>query len=96
MIYNFSFKQNVKNSRVFTTRALATAINKSNDKPKVYVVVTGVGAYEPSETKKYDEFSPTTGKDFFSKLLVEWEEASKVDPPVRLVSYSSNGQMTSF
>ncbi|CAF4908374.1 unnamed protein product [Pieris macdunnoughi] len=79
------FKQNVKNSRVFTTRALATAINKSNNKPKVYVVVTGVGAYEPSEIKKYDEFSPTTGNDFFSKLLVEWEEAAKVDPPVRLV-----------
>ncbi|CAK1556240.1 unnamed protein product [Leptosia nina] len=79
------FKQNVKNSRVFTTRALATAINKSSGKPKVYVVVTGVGAYEPSETNKYDETSPTTGKDFFSKLLVEWEEAAKVDPPVRLV-----------
>ncbi|XP_038206315.1 epimerase family protein SDR39U1 [Zerene cesonia] len=79
------FKQNVRNSRVFTTKSLAAAINKSNDKPKVFVVVTGVGAYEPSETKKYNESSPSTGKDFFSRLCVEWEAAAKVDPPVRLV-----------
>ncbi|KAF9803043.1 hypothetical protein SFRURICE_012288 [Spodoptera frugiperda] len=79
------FKQNVQNSRVYTTRALASAINKCLDKPKVFVVVTGVGAYEPSEYHKYDESSPTTGIDFFSRLTVEWEKAAKVDPPVRLV-----------
>ncbi|CAH0694152.1 unnamed protein product [Spodoptera exigua] len=79
------FKQNVQNSRVYTTKALANAINKCIDKPKVFVVVTGVGAYEPSECNKYDESSPTTGVDFFSRLTVEWEKAAKVDPPVRLV-----------
>lgn len=65
---------------------MAAAINKSQDKPRVFVLITGVGAYEPSESKKYDESSPTTGNDFFSRLLVEWEKAAKVDPPVRLVS----------
>ncbi|XP_068618480.1 epimerase family protein SDR39U1 [Battus philenor] len=79
------FKQNVQNSRVYTTKALAKAINQSVNKPKVFVLVTGVGAYEPSETNKYDEASPTTGTDFFSRLLVEWEKAAYVDPPVRLV-----------
>ncbi|XP_034831233.1 epimerase family protein SDR39U1 [Maniola hyperantus] len=79
------FKQNVYNSRVYTTRALATAINKSQQQPKVFVLVTGVGAYEPSETTKYDESSPTTGQDFFSQLLVDWEKAASVNPPVRLV-----------
>lgn len=79
------FKQNVQNSRVYTTKALAKAINASQDKPKVYVVVTGVGAYEPSDEIKYDESSPTTGVDFFSRLVVEWERAAYVDPPVRLV-----------
>lgn len=79
------FKQNVQNSRVYTTKALAKAINQSNDKPKVYVVLTGVGAYEPSEINKYDELSPTTGRDFFSRLTVQWEKAAHVDPPVRLV-----------
>lgn len=82
----FRFKQNVQNSRVFTTKALATAINNSVDKPKVFVLITGVGAYEPSETKKYDESSPTTGIDFFSRLTIEWEKAARVDQPVRLVS----------
>ncbi|KAJ0178313.1 hypothetical protein K1T71_006136 [Dendrolimus kikuchii] len=79
------FKQNVQNSRVYTTKALATAINQSQDKPNVYVVITGVGAYEPSDDIKYDESSPTTGGDFFSRLVVEWERAAYVDPPVRLV-----------
>lgn len=82
------FKQNVQNSRVYTTKALAKVINKAQVKPKVYVVVTGVGAYEPSETRRYDESSSTTGSDFFSKLVVEWENAAQVDPPVRLVSIS--------
>ncbi|CAH0729737.1 unnamed protein product, partial [Brenthis ino] len=84
-VWTPGFKQNVRNSRVYTTRALATAINKSENKPKVFVLITGVGAYEPSETNCYDESSPPTGKDFFSKLLVEWEKAATVDPPVRLV-----------
>ncbi|XP_075978473.1 epimerase family protein SDR39U1 isoform X2 [Anticarsia gemmatalis] len=79
------FKQNVRNSRVYTTKALATAINKSTEKPKVFVVITGVGAYEPSFQQKYDESSPTTGIDFFSRLTVEWEKAAQVEPPVRLV-----------
>ncbi|KAL4707676.1 hypothetical protein ACJJTC_014857 [Scirpophaga incertulas] len=79
------FKQNVQNSRVYTTKALAKAINDSQNKPKVFVVLTGVGAYEPSEVNKYDETSPTTGSDFFSKLTVQWEKAARIEPPVRLV-----------
>ncbi|XP_063363713.1 epimerase family protein SDR39U1 [Cydia amplana] len=80
------FKQNVQNSRVFTTKSLVDAINKVEAKPKVLVVVTGVGAYEPSECNKYDESSTVTGSDFFSRLTTEWEgAASKVDPSVRLV-----------
>lgn len=86
MFGNYRFKQNVQNSRVYTTKALATAINKCTDKPKVFVLVTGVGAYEPSEMHQYDEASPTTGHDFFSRLTIEWEKAAKVDEPVRLVS----------
>lgn len=82
----FRYKQNIFNSRVVTTKSIAEAINSSNHKPKVFVLVTGVGAYEPSETTKYDENSPTTGTDFFSQLCIEWEKAALVDPPVRLVS----------
>lgn len=82
----YRFKQNVLNSRIYTTRALSKAINQCSDKPKVFVLVTGVGAYEPSDNIKYDESSSTTGTDFFSKLLVQWEKAACVDPPVRLVS----------
>lgn len=79
------FKQNVHNSRVYTTKQLSEAIRKSENKPKVFVLVTGVGAYEPSDSKIYNESSPTTGRDFFSRLTVEWEKAANVDQPCRLV-----------
>ncbi|XP_041987108.1 epimerase family protein SDR39U1 [Aricia agestis] len=79
------FKQNVLNSRVFTTKSLSKAIRQCEKKPDVFVLVTGVGAYEPSESNKYDESSPSTGTDFFSRLLREWEKAAEVDAPTRLV-----------
>lgn len=71
---------------MYTTRALTKAINESSDKPKVFVLLTGVGAYEPSDSIKYDETSASTGADFFSRLVGEWEKAAQVGPPVRLVS----------
>lgn len=86
LMLHYRFKQNVHNSRVYTTKQLTAAINKSVEKPKVFVLVTGVGAYEPSDTEVYDESSPTTGRDFFSRLTVEWEKAANVEEPCRLVS----------
>lgn len=71
---------------MFTTKCLAEAIRKSSEKPQTFVLLTGVGAYEPSDSNKYDESSPSTGQDFFSRLCVEWEKAANVEPPCRLVS----------
>lgn len=79
------FKQNVVNSRINTTSALSRAIKEVKDKPKVFVLVTGVGAYVPSETTEYTEASEVTGQDFFSQLVLDWEGAAAVEPPVRLV-----------
>lgn len=70
---------------MYTTKALTKAINESNIKPKVFVLVTGVGAYEASDSNRYDETSASTGVDFFSRLVGEWEKAAQVSPPVRLV-----------
>jgi len=39
------FKQNVWNSRVNTTAALAEAIKNSEYKPKTFVSMSGVGEY---------------------------------------------------
>lgn len=72
------FKQNVWNSRINTTTALAKAIKKAEEKPCVFVLMTGVGIYEPSSTIEYKE--QETGKvfDYLSKLCVNWEKAADI------------------
>ena len=37
------FKQNVWNSRINTTQSLAQAIIKAQNKPKVFISISGVG-----------------------------------------------------
>lgn len=76
------FKQNVWNSRVNTTIALAKAIIKSESKPNVFVTMSGVGIYQPSETVEYSEESMPTEYDFLSKLALAWEKASILPPNV--------------
>ncbi|XP_050301802.1 epimerase family protein SDR39U1 isoform X2 [Anthonomus grandis grandis] len=77
------FKQNVFNSRINTTAALAKAINNSLVKPKAYVTMSGVGAYKPDPKKEYTECNNLEPFDFFSKLVLEWEKAAKLDPPAK-------------
>lgn len=83
--WSTGLKQNVESSRVFTNIAISKAIKNSALKPKAYVAISGVGAYEPSESNKYDESSPITGQDFFSQMCKKLEAAAKADPPTRLV-----------
>jgi len=70
------FQQNVWASRVLTTRTLASAINRAEVKPKVFISMSGVGYYKPSATEEYTEDSPGGDFDFLSKLAKDWEEAS--------------------
>lgn len=72
------FKQNVWASRVNTTRSLADAIIKAPFKPKVFISISGVGIYEPSQTTEYNEGSHGESFDFLSKLCQEWESAAKL------------------
>lgn len=74
------FKQNVISSRVNTTKNLAQAIKNANPKPKVFVTISGVGCYTPSETAEYTEDSPCSGNDFMSSLCKQWEDAAKLPP----------------
>ncbi|XP_037085747.1 epimerase family protein SDR39U1-like isoform X2 [Pollicipes pollicipes] len=75
------FKQNVWASRVNSTRSLADAIRAAPVKPQVFVSISGVGYYEPSETAEYTEESPGGDADFMARLCTEWEEAARLDDP---------------
>jgi uncharacterized protein len=70
-------KQEIKSSRVETTRRIANAINAipKNKRPKVLVSSSAVGYYGTSETGTFDERS-NSGKDYLSEICREWEAAA--------------------
>lgn len=83
-----SFQQEVRASRVNTTRSLAAAaadaVSANNNSggsgsanaPAVFVSMSGVGFYKPSRTATYTEESAGGDFDFLSRLCTEWEAAS--------------------
>ncbi|XP_056632497.1 epimerase family protein SDR39U1 [Diorhabda sublineata] len=71
------FKQNIIHSRVNTTKTLAALIDKSEEKPPVFIVISGVGAYKPDNSYEYTEDSCVKPYDFFSELCKDWEEAAQ-------------------
>ncbi|XP_072392866.1 epimerase family protein SDR39U1 [Diabrotica undecimpunctata] len=73
------FKQNVFHSRVNTTKTLASLIDKTHEKPNVFVTISGVGAYKPSTTSEYTEDSVVQPFDFFSGLCRDWENAAQLN-----------------
>lgn len=73
------FKQNVFNSRINTTISLAKVINEAQQKPSVFVTISGVGAYKPNQEKEYTEDSVCEEFDFFSKLCKNWEKAADLN-----------------
>jgi uncharacterized protein (TIGR01777 family) len=75
------FQQNVYSSRINTTKFLASAIERSDSPPKVFVTISGVGFYEASPSQEYTE-DMTGGDDFFARLCKEWEAAAQLDPSV--------------
>lgn len=70
------FKQNVWNSRINTTHALAAAIDLAEEKPSAFILMSGVGIYQPSETEEYTEKSISTEFDYLSKMCHHWEKAA--------------------
>lgn len=88
------FKQNVFNSRINTTKLLATKIDEIKmNKPSVFVTMSGVGIYKPDQNKQYTEESQCNEFDFFSKLCNHWEKAAvlhtKTQEECRLVTIRS-------
>ncbi|XP_043199490.1 epimerase family protein SDR39U1-like isoform X2 [Amphibalanus amphitrite] len=71
------FRQNVWASRVNSTRSLAEVISAAPVKPNVFVSISGVGFYEPSETAEYNEESAGGEADYMGRLCTAWEEAAR-------------------
>ncbi|XP_017150221.1 epimerase family protein SDR39U1 [Drosophila miranda] len=69
------FQQNVWNSRINSSKALANALTAA---PQVtsFVNLCGVSSYPPSATKIYTEDDKVEGFDYMSRLCLAWEEAA--------------------
>ncbi|MFI9272529.1 TIGR01777 family oxidoreductase [Kitasatospora sp. NPDC052896] len=70
------YKQEIRDSRVFGTRALATALAAAEKPPAVLVSGSAVGFYGQTGDRLIDETAPA-GDDFLARVCVDWEGAAR-------------------
>lgn len=85
------FQQNVWNSRINTTTAFVQAITKADNKPDVFVNISGVSLYRPSNDRVYTEDDKGEKFDYMSNLCLHWEKAAELPSTedVRLVKITN-------
>lgn len=67
-----SYKKTLYNSRLDTTKALISAMNKANKKPELFVSTSAVGIYKNKTC--YDEEKFEYEDDFLANLCKDWED----------------------
>ncbi|MEV4617000.1 TIGR01777 family oxidoreductase, partial [Kitasatospora sp. NPDC049258] len=71
-----SYKQEIRDSRVLGTEAIAGALAELKDPPAVLVSGSAVGYYGQTGARVIDETAPA-GQDFLASVCVQWEEAAR-------------------
>ena len=71
--------QEIRNSRLETTKNLIQAITKIKKPPKVLINASAIGFYGTHSNQQFNEES-TSGKDFLAKLCQEWENLASEKP----------------
>ena len=64
-------KEELRDSRVKSTRSLVAAVRAAAAKPSVFVQTSAVGFYGAGDQETDESFPP--GDDFFAQLCVAWE-----------------------
>jgi len=74
------YKREMRDSRIHTTDNIAVTLKQSpkraDGSPKVFVSSSAIGYYGPRGSEDVTEDTPP-GKDFLSRLCVEWEAAAQ-------------------
>jgi uncharacterized protein (TIGR01777 family) len=68
-------KKEIIESRIGTTKVLADAISKADNKPQTFICASAIGYYGTSETEVFTEESPP-GNDFLAGICKQWENES--------------------
>lgn len=71
-----AYKREIVESRVATTRALATSLAKLSHPPKMLLVASAVGIYGDRGDELLDETTPP-GKGFLAEICRQWETAAE-------------------
>ncbi|MFG2832547.1 TIGR01777 family oxidoreductase [Streptomyces sp. NPDC048434] len=71
-----AYKQEIRDSRVLGTRALASALAAMDNPPGVFVCGSAIGYYGDTGDRRTDESAPA-GRGFLPELCVAWEDAAK-------------------
>ncbi len=78
--WNESYKKEIFNSRVTSTKNLAEVLGNLNKRPECFICASATGFYGNSGNAVIDEQSPN-GKDFLAEVCASWEnESHKVVP----------------
>jgi uncharacterized protein (TIGR01777 family) len=78
-------KEALRESRILSTRTIASAIAACTRPPRVFVSGSAVGYYGPHGDEPVTEATPP-GTDFLARICVEWEQEARAAarPSVRL------------
>jgi len=68
-------KQEIRDSRVLTTKVLVEAIAQAEVKPQVLISGSAIGYYGTSLDKTFDEYS-AAGNDFLANICKYWEDTA--------------------
>jgi uncharacterized protein len=71
-----AYKREIVESRVNSTRALATSLANLSSPPKMLLVASAVGIYGDSGDELLDETTPA-GKGFLAEICQQWEAAAQ-------------------
>lgn len=83
--WNDAYKQEIRDSRLKTTRDLGSYFAAQDQKPAVWLNASAIGYYGPRGDELVDESAPR-GEGFSAELCVDWEAAAEecVPPGARL------------
>ncbi|MFE0381907.1 TIGR01777 family oxidoreductase [Streptomyces inhibens] len=71
-----AYKQEIRDSRVLGTRAIASALASMDTPPRVFVCGSAIGYYGDTGNRRTDESAPA-GTGFLPEVCVAWEDAAK-------------------
>lgn len=76
--WNKEFIHDLRQSRIETTKTLATKIADAAKPPKVFISSSAVGFYPTSETVEYTEDFPPSSSDTLTRLCSDWEDSANL------------------